>query len=534
MKKVFLILLASGLMTSCVIDKRVQIPTAEDQYNHEFVELFGKTDPNHTWSMVESRAVELTVNKPSEVKIYAQYGKDYQLVGKYENVSGTCELTFDAPMGSTNLHVTVDGVPYLRADGRTAIFGDNQNVIATDGFKEHKFSEIKKFMGENAILPERVENTKKVTKDFRVKANGGQYRFYPLFWNAQFFHSFGLYYYDANGEKIEIPFYKNKEGDCLQYKDEAGAWANVEVDFVFDDLFPESKIKNLADDDVVLRSKCYTINNLPKDTEFGFYVTVVKQSDSEELMGTYYSDPALNTPARSFSSFAYLELDGKTYMTIEDHKNDDFDFNDFIFIMEGEQEHIKDETFEYIYATEDLGSTDDFDFNDIVFSVSHVSGQPHADVKLLAAGGTLPAEIWFKNTKCYDKEVHEVFKEESSVMVNTAKGTDYTNLKTVKSYTVEVGKDWSHAKAEYTSGEGNGFKVKVTKNGDEHWAENLGANDGPAPQMLILEPNWLWPVERTSIAEAYPGFGEWGANYNQGKTWVNTVDANKVINWIAK
>jgi hypothetical protein len=44
----------------------------------------------------------------------------------------------------------------------------------------------------------------------------------------------------------------------------------------------------------------------------------------------------------------------------------------------------------------------------------------------------------------------------------------------------------------------------------------------------------LWPVERTSIAEAYPGFGEWGANYNQGKTWVNTVDANKVIHWIAK
>ena len=69
MKKVFLILMASGLMTSCVIDKRVQIPTAEEKYNQEFVELFGKTDPNHTWAMVESRAVELTVNKPSQVKI---------------------------------------------------------------------------------------------------------------------------------------------------------------------------------------------------------------------------------------------------------------------------------------------------------------------------------------------------------------------------------------------------------------------------------------------------------------------------------
>jgi hypothetical protein len=52
---------------------------------------------------------------------------------------------------------------------------------------------------------------------------------------------------------------------------------------------------------------------LPAGTEFGFYVKVKTQLDTEELVGTYYSDPALNTPARSFSSFAYLELDGKTY-----------------------------------------------------------------------------------------------------------------------------------------------------------------------------------------------------------------------------
>ena len=523
--------MASGLMTSCVIDKRVQIPTAEEKYNQEFVELFGKTDPNHTWAMVESRAVELTVNKPSQVKIYAQYGKDYHLVANYENVSGTCELAFDAPMGCTDLHVTVDGVPYLRADGRTAIFGDNQNVISTDGFKEHKFSEIKKFMGNDAILPERVENTKKVTKDFRVKANGGQYRFYPLFWNADFFHTFGLYYYDANGQKVEIPFYQDKTGDCLQYKDEAGNWANAEVDYVFSELFPSSKIANLNDDDVVLRSKCYTINNLPAGTEFGFFVSVVQQSEEEKLMGTYYSDPSLNTPAKSFSSFAYLELDGKTYMTIEDHRNDDFDFNDFIFIMEGEQEHIEETPYEYIYATEDLGGTDDYDFNDIVFSVSHVSGQPHADVKLLAAGGTLPAEIWFNNTKC-GKEVHEQFGVETSVMVNTAKGTTKANLKEVKSYTVEVGKEWSHVDAAFTE-KGNGFKVKVTKDGKDHWVGTPGASDGEAPQMLVLNPDWLWPIERTSIVEAYSGFGEWGKNY-QNKTWVNTVDNSKVINWIAE
>ena len=218
-------------------------------------------------------------------------------------------------------------------------------------------------------------------------------------------------------------------------------------------------------------------------------------------------------------------------MTIEDHRNDDFDFNDFIFIMEGEQEHIEENPYEYIYATEDLGGTDDYDFNDIVFSVSHVSGQPHADVKLLAAGGTLPAEIWFNNTKC-GKEVHEQFGVETSVMVNTAKGTTKANLKEVKSYTVEVGKEWSHVDAAFTE-KGNGFKVKVTKDGKDHWVGTPGASDGEAPQMLVLNPDWLWPIERTSIVEAYSGFGEWGKNY-QNKTWVNTVDNSKVINWIAE
>lgn len=537
MRKVFLILLASGLMTSCVIDKRVQIPTAEDQYNHEFVELFGKTDPNHTWSMVESRAVELTVNKPSEVKIYAQYGKDYQLVGKYENVSGTCELSFDAPMGSTDLHVTVDGVPYLRADGRTAIFGDNQNVIDTlknvseaEKYRYYKFNEIKKFKDDAVTLPEHRDNTTKVTKDFRVKSNGGTYKFYPLFWNADYYHTFGLYYYDGNG-RVEIDFYKDKEGRCLQYTDANGKWKDVETTYAYEAIFAQG---NLSDDAIVLRSKCYTIQNIPENVEFGFYVIIEDRTGAAEVcVGKFYSDPSLNQePNKSYSTFAYLELDGNTYMTIEDKKNGDLDFNDFIFIMEGEQEHIKDETFEYIYATEDLGGTNDYDFNDIVFSVSHVSGQPHADVKLLAAGGTLPAEIWFNNTQC-GKEVHEAFDVETSVMVNTTKGTIHENLKKVKSYTVEVGTEWSHVDAAFTE-KGNGFKVKVTRDGKEQEVGTPGASNNPAPQMLILNPDWLWPVERTSIAEAYPGFGEWGANYNQGKTWVNTVVAEKVINWIAK
>ena len=535
MKKLFLILAVGSMMSSCIIYKN-DIPTPEEAYNNEFVEKFGSTDPNHTWAMVENRSVELNLNKPSQVKVYAQYGKNYHVVANYENVSGNCDLAFDAPMGCTDLHVTVDGMPYLRSGSRTAVFGDKQNVIdtlKTDNYDEkyryYKFSEIKKFKDDATTLPEYKDNTAKVKKDFRVKSNGGTYKFYPLFWNADYFHTFGLYYYD-NGERIEIDFYKDKEGRCLQYTDANGKWKNVETTYAYEGIFAQGVI---SDDATVLRSRCYTIQNIPKDTEFGFYVIIEDRTATVEgCVGKFYSDPSLNQdPNKSYSTFAYLELDGNTYMTIEDRKNGDLDFNDFIFIIEGEQEHIEENPYEYIYATEDLGGTNDYDFNDIVFSVSHVSGQPHANVKLLAAGGVLPAEIWFNNTKC-GEEVHEAFGVETTVMVNTAKGTTKANMMKVNSYTVEVGKEWSHVDAAFTE-KGNGFKVKVTKNGQVHEVGTPGASDGEAPQMLVLNPDWLWPIERTSIVEAYSGFGEWGKNY-QNKTWVNTVDNSKVINWIAE
>ena len=427
-------------------------------------------------------------------------------------------------------------MPYQSAGARTAIYGKDQSVVSvypetadeTIRYKVHKYSEIRKFMGNSSILPERKDNTGVVRKDFRVKSNGGTYRFYPLFWNADFDHTFGLYYYYANGKRVEIDFYEDKKGDCLQYKNNTGQWENVEVDYVFSDILQG----NIANDAEVLRSKIYVIKNIPADTEFGFYARIYGKDGTER--GTFYSDPSLNTPSNSFSSFSYLVRDGKTYITIEDNERDDFDYNDFIFIMEGTQTHIEENPVEYIYAVEDLGNTDDFDFNDVVFSVSHVIGQPHANVKLLAAGGTLPAYICF-NSKPYGGEVHARFKDSagkpisSNVMVNTAEGTNKANMKQASPFVVPVPTDWSHAAF---STEGKGFGVQVEKDGNVTEVNVPGPEENnAAPQILVLTPNWLWPTERTRINEAYSGFGEWGVNYTNA-TWVNTKDYSKVVDWV--
>ena len=517
MRKVLVLATACLLMTSCVIDKREMV-SAEDQYNKEFVKLFGETDPNHTWSMVENKKVEVNLTKPSNVKVYVKSGKDYHLAADYQDVSGSQQLSFDAPMGCEDVYVTVDGVPYNSVGSRTSVIPEGNKVISVGSesdYKVYTYGEIKGFFDDTEKLPECQDNTKKVNMDYIAKAEkGSTYTFYPLFWNAHFSHTFGLYYYDTEGYH-EFDFYKDKEGDELQYYNaSASKWENVTDNYVFSYI----KNKGFEDGDNVLRCKPFTIKFPTGTGEFGFYVNVY---ESGSLRAKYYSNPKLNE-ANSISSFAYLEVGGNTYITIEDHNHDDFDYNDFIFVMEGEQEHIVDTPDEYIYAVEDLGNTDDFDFNDIVFSVSHVSGQPHATVKPLAAGGTLPANICF-NDRSYG-EVHEMFKVATTEMVNTASGTTKANMKQASPFVVQVGTNWSHAEHDFTT-KGNGFGVMVQ---NEENVTHVTPGNHPAPQILILPADWLWPTERTRINTAYPNFGEWGKDYTN-TTWLNNTGS--VVRW---
>lgn len=531
MRKVLVLATSCLLMTSCVIDKREIVP-AVDKYNEEFVKVFGETDPNHTWSMVENKKVEVNLTKPSNVKVYVKAGKDYHLAADYKDVSGSQQLSFDAPMGSEDVYVTVDGVPYQSAGSRTSVIPEGNKVISVENdYVEYAYSQIKGFSDDEETLPERVDNTKRVNMDYMALAKDGEtYTFYPLFWNAHFSHTFGLYYYDTEGYH-EFDFYKDKEGDELQYYNAKSTlddkWENVTADYVFRTIFNQ----NFADSDPVLRCKPYTIKFPTGTGEFGFYVKVY-EPDQTTPRATYYSNPKLNGD-NSISSFAYLEVGGNTYITIEDHNNDDFDYNDFIFVMKGVQSHIEEKPVEYIYAVEDLGNTDDFDFNDVVFSVSHVSGQPHANVKLLAAGGTLPAYICF-NRKPYGGEVHARFKDgdgkpiSSNVMVNTASGTIKANMKQASPFVVQVPTDWSHATF---SKEDKGFGVKVEKDGKSTEIYLPGPGNNAAPQILVLTPNWLWPTERTRINTAYPNFGEWGENYTNN-TWVNKYNGSNVVDWV--
>lgn len=530
MKKIFYLVAASLLMTSCLEDRAIEA------YNEDFVSVFGETDPLHTWKMVENQSVEVKLDKPSRVKIYVKAGNSYRLAADYENVSGTQNLTFDAPAGCEDIHVTVNGVPYQRGNSRS---GEQAGIYTTGVYKSFKYSTIETFYNNfrknGNLLPETGDNTDKVTYvDYKFKSNGGTYTFYPIYWGGIFHHNYGLYYYGENGI-VHIPFINDhKAGALLQRIDvETKEWKNVSDDYAYDYFFTGGK--SFGENEEVLQSLCYYIQ-LPEGIEFGFYVDVIHELEdgTKNDRGRYYSDPELNTNS-PVSTFAYLQMDnGTSYITIEDYN--DNDYNDFIFVLEGSPTPVVNDPIKYIYAVEDLGGDNDFDFNDIVFSVAHIQGHEEAIVQPLAAGGIYEAVIRF-NGKSYG-EIHSKFGKNSSEMVNTAKGTTKNSMVKANPFKVNVGTEWSHAAYGKT---GNGFSVEVNvpnRVNKEIMSYEPGNNS--APQMLVLSENWLWPTERTRISDAYTEFLEWGANYSKtnwegyydaNKSWVSKHNDGKVVNW---
>lgn len=535
MRKLFYLVAASLVLSSCLENKVIEA------YNEDFENVFGATDPNHTWKMVENQEVEVSLDKPSRVKIYVNSGDDtYRLAADYENVTGTQTLSYDAPMGCEDIDVTVNGVPIREVNSRSittpkVTVGNELDITYGDVYYFHTHQE----------LIEREDNRGKVNiTSCKFKSSGkGTYLFYPIYWGGIFKHSYGLYYLDENGVKQDCdPFFTNKEGEInplKMYNESTGQYEAVTANFVKNLFQFPAEGTELTDDEknkVVLKSPCFAIQIEP-GTVFGFYVDIYQNSGLPTnpyiKKARYYSDPEWNvvTPGdnKPFSAFAYMHNDGvnnASYITIEDDKNDDFDYNDFIFMLYGVHEHYDDTPMQYIYAVEDLGGTNDFDFNDVVFSVSHVKGKENATVQPLAKGGIYEAEICF-NKQPYAK-VHEKFGVASTVMVNTKAGTTKENMKKAEPFLVPVGANWSHT--EHFTNNGNGFSVAVTLPKKDKVITTCGPGSGDAPQMLVLTDDWMWPTETTSISEAYKGFGEWGANYTN-KIWISDFISDLVVNW---
>ena len=153
---------------------------------------------------------------------------------------------------------------------------------------------------------------------------------------------------------------------------------------------------------------------------------------------------------------------------------------------------------------EDLSANQptDFDFNDVVFDVRINSNKTKAQVKLKAAGGTLPLTVGWTGeagTSYEEFEVHNLYGVPTNVMVNThaKNGIDGKAdvIKTLKG----------------TFNSANDVKIKVQKRGE--WYD-IEAHVGEPASKLAVGTDYEWCDERQNINDKYSNF----SNYVQENT----------------
>lgn len=135
----------------------------------------------------------------------------------------------------------------------------------------------------------------------------------------------------------------------------------------------------------------------------------------------------------------------------------------------------------------------DFDFNDAVFDVRINSSKTKAQIKLKAAGGTLPLTIGWTGdagTSYEEYEVHNMYNVATNVMVNT-------NARNGVDGKADVTKTLTG-----TFNSANDVKVMVQKRGV--WME-ITAHTGQPASKIQVKTTYTWCQERKNISDIYNG-----------------------------
>lgn len=179
-------------------------------------------------------------------------------------------------------------------------------------------------------------------------------------------------------------------------------------------------------------------------------------------------------------------------------------------------------------------SLDDFDYNDIVFDVviveeitktvktpvnanrepivgvnpeiEYVVSNTYANVRLMAAGGTIPASITIGN---YNFNVHEwLGGKPQTTMINTLSETEREKVRgAVVDSIAPVDLTWGNGNKDFQGIE-NISDIKVyVRYGNE--ATQLIPEKGKPSPIFVVPLGTRWPKERSNIADAYTSFENW-------------------------
>ena len=553
MKKSFLMVFVAGglFMASCTEDAYNPDRIKED-YEQNFVDLFGEINPNQDWNVAELKSVTVEPGNSTEVEIYAKGTYAYQLVGNYKSVSGKQTLKFDAPENLNDFIVLADGKAKFVKNGDEVSFTDDavtrtyyedvEGVWSeTSSYKEFEWNEVKSFI---KTLEEGEDNTGSgVPVNFDYVAGEEPITIYPIYWNAHYYHRIGIYIKGEDGKiKAEHLIYQDKMGDELQYNRNTNWWGNNK--WYWQDASGNESVSFNGYKGGRIRSKGFTID-LPEGTVYGFYIEVSKNRPRWNSYndGKYYTNASLNNPAQNMASSFKQNGDEYTYLGFDDDSKGDHDLNDLMFIADPEPEIIDYEPVPdpddpepnpepepespstWTIAVEDLGNTDDYDFNDIVFTIKHVSETEVATITPLAAGGSLETYLCYTDGEgeYHETEFHSFFgvdgpgSDGTYPLINT-QSVNYS----ASSFEIKVDKDFSVAEKM------GGFTIKVVNNQTQSTVVIAAPDAGAAPQMICIPSGWQWPVERVNINDAYPGFSTWINDPTQVDWYKNSVNGQVI------
>lgn len=160
----------------------------------------------------------------------------------------------------------------------------------------------------------------------------------------------------------------------------------------------------------------------------------------------------------------------------------------------------------YSVAFEDLGAIGDFDFNDVVLYVEHNTVTNKANVKFVAAGGELAVDVKYYDDVLFTKDNGTITNTRQKGNVIASQEVDMTVPST----------DLLH------------FSIVVKKDNGVSLFVESAAQQGKAPQALVIPGQWAWPKEQVNIKDAYPNFASWVKDVTNNE-WYNEPADGQVI-----
>ena len=271
----------------------------------------------------------------------------------------------------------------------------------------------------------------------------------------------------------------------------------------------------------------------PKGYKIGFMIRAKTTADNNKKQGEVYGDGRLNGHINTdenynFSSSklaandpraAWLNINKKMMLTWE--SGTDADFNDIILEIEGGIEDIIvpppfvfPQVFTYCFEDTELG---DYDMNDVVIKALRLN-ETTIEYRIVACGAH--DELYVKNLNYGDikegTEVHQLFGTTPQNFVNTQNGDPYpfvVGTRTVDK-TFKLSEEADDEKP-YIFNKTKNKKIYLSKAGQD-------------PHGIMVACDFLYPLERICIKDAYPQFNNWGQNPINSTWWYMSPDQSKV------